>query len=371
MNNADSGEYKSKQLEQVAMESLEQRDFGGGPAFYAPPTSAQLLFQNSRIGIISSANLRVRDDAAEVIASLETTGSNYQVAWDLLKARYDNRKYIVESHVKSLFDIPSISKEFTVHTLLDNVQKRIRALRALEQPVEQWDTLLIFIIREKLNHYTREKWEETVGSTKLPSLNDMTSFLERRSLIENTQSFSKIHSSNSSKIQPSKGNSHLRFHSRSSQSCMATAVDSKTENSQLSCHLCSGQHPLYSCEQFLNMSPPERYKIVKKTSLCHNCLLGNLKTVQCRHNSCRKCQRRHNTLLHFSQEKPVDAEAPHTKITTALISYESQAPTQVVLGMAIIDILDRQGNYRPCRAFLDSCSQCCSIKFARVAQNDN
>ena len=45
----------------------------------------------------------VKDEAAEVIASLETTGSNYRVAWDLLKSRYDNRKYIVESHVKALF----------------------------------------------------------------------------------------------------------------------------------------------------------------------------------------------------------------------------------------------------------------------------
>ena len=128
----------------------------------------------------------IKGEAAEVIASLETTGQNYQVAWELLKSRYDNEKYIVESHVNALFDIPNISREFSIRALLDNVQKRIRALKALGQPVEQWDTLLIHIIREKLNNYNSEKWEGSVVSTRLPSLTDMIAFLERRSLIENS-----------------------------------------------------------------------------------------------------------------------------------------------------------------------------------------
>lgn len=78
----------------------------------------------------------LKDEAAEVIASLETTHDNYQVAWDLLKTRYDNRKFIINSHVQALFDIPPMSKELSVRALLDNVQKRLRALKALEQPIE-------------------------------------------------------------------------------------------------------------------------------------------------------------------------------------------------------------------------------------------
>ena len=245
--------------------------------------------------------------------------------------------------------------------MLDNLQKRIRALRALEQPVNQWDTILIFIIKEKLNNYNREKWEETVGSTKLPSLTDMITFLEHRSLIETTQSIQRQNSTNSHKIQPQKGGSQSRFHPRSSQACMATTLDSKIRNPQFACHLCSGQHQLYSCDQFLNMSAPERYNFVKKTSLCHNCLLANHKTIECRRGKCRKCHRRHNTLLHFNQEKSTEIETSPQKITTSLVSLQSRTPSQVILGIAVIDISDSQGNYLPCRAFLDSCSQCCSI----------
>ena len=300
----------------------------------------------------------VKDEAAEVIASLETTGNNYQVAWELLKARYDNRKFIVESHVKALFEIPNVSKEFTVRALLDNIQKRLRALKALKQPVDYWDTLIVYIIKNKLNNYLLEKWEETVGSTRLPSLKDMTTFLEQRSLIENTN---RHYTSMSNKGQPTKGNSQSRLHSRTSQACMATTVESKTGKSQFACHLCSGQHQLYSCERFINMSPSDRYEVVKKTSLCHNCLLGNHRTIECRRGSCRKCQKRHNTLLHFSQDKTYEQDAAPAKVTTALVSFQGQTPSQVVLGTAVIEILDSQCNYRSCRAFLDSCSQCCSM----------
>ena len=189
----------------------------------------------------------IKDEAAEVIASLETTGNNYQVAWDLLKTRYDNRKYIVESHIKALFDIPNVSREFPVRALLDNVQKRLRALRALGQHVDQWGALLIFIIREKLNNCTREKWEETVGSNNLPSLDQMLSFLEHRSLIENCQSVNRSNPTAYSKVHPSKRIPHSRSHPRSPQACMATTVDSKIKGSKSSCHLCLGLHQLYSC----------------------------------------------------------------------------------------------------------------------------
>ena len=43
----------------------------------------------------------LRGEAAEVIASLELSAENYKVAWDLLRDRYDNRKVIRQSHVKS------------------------------------------------------------------------------------------------------------------------------------------------------------------------------------------------------------------------------------------------------------------------------
>ena len=101
-------------------------------------------------------------DAANVISSLETTSDNYKVAWELLTGRYHNKRFIIDSHVKALFELPSVSKELSIRTFYDSIQKHVRALRALSVEVDKWDAILIYLIKSKLNNYTIEKWEESI-----------------------------------------------------------------------------------------------------------------------------------------------------------------------------------------------------------------
>ena len=92
----------------------------------------------------------VTSEIKEVRDSRQSSEENYPIAWKLLINRYDNRKFIAENHVKVLFDIPSVSKKFSVRLLLNNVLKHTRALRALNQPIEQWDLVLIHVFKLKL-----------------------------------------------------------------------------------------------------------------------------------------------------------------------------------------------------------------------------
>ena len=61
----------------------------------------------------------LKGDAEAVIASIALSSDNYSVAWTLLKERYDNRKVIRESHAKSILNLPCVSKDFPVRSLLD------------------------------------------------------------------------------------------------------------------------------------------------------------------------------------------------------------------------------------------------------------
>ena len=306
----------------------------------------------------------VQGDARKVIDSLETTAANYAIAWDLLRKRYDNRRVIVESHINALFEIPTVSKEFPVRMLLDNIQKRNRALKALVQPVHQWDSLLIFIVKEKLNNYIREKWDERIGTSNIPTMNDMTTFLEERALFEVTQSSQK---SVQSHKNASKNGIHSRSNPKQSQSCMAATISKDaTIKSNNKCLLCSEEHLLYYCKQFLNMSTQERYDVVKKASICHNCFNPNYNTRDCRKGSCRICKKRHNSLLHFNSKTREQDVSDSPNSSTTLASFHAQLPSQVILGTALLEILDNKGQYHICCALLDSCSQCNSItdKFA-------
>ncbi|KAJ8953098.1 hypothetical protein NQ318_013440 [Aromia moschata] len=61
----------------------------------------------------------------------------------------------------AIFDLPIIQKESHVdlRNLFDNVTKQLRSLKALGEPTEHWDTLIIHIITSKLDNTTRREWE--------------------------------------------------------------------------------------------------------------------------------------------------------------------------------------------------------------------
>ena len=124
--------------------------------------------------------------AAEVLASIELFLENYKVASDLLKERYNNRKIIRQTHVKALLNLQFISKDFTIHSLLDQVQKHVRALEVLKAPVDQLNLLLVKINKQKLHSFCREKWEGSSSESDNPIFKKMVTFLQRCTQFEDT-----------------------------------------------------------------------------------------------------------------------------------------------------------------------------------------
>ena len=238
----------------------------------------------------------------------------------------------------------------------------MRALRALSQPVDHWDTFLIFTVKEKLSNHIREKWEESQPETGLLLFKDMLLFLEQRALIDGNHKASQRQNVPQKQTQNFKGSS-FRIHSNSKQfqACNKTTLASDSKTSQVSCPSCSEKHPLLSCPLFKGMSPKQRYAEVKKASLCHNCIKGFHRTVDCRAKTCEKCHRPHHVLLHFEKDLSEDSTPSCSNSATTLVSFQTQTNSQVVLGTAIINILNSKGEYQSCRALLDSCSQCNSI----------
>lgn len=84
-------------------------------------------------------------DAYKLIEVLKVTNENYPIAWEILQKRYKGNKVIIQNHVQSLINFPPISREShsSLRQLVDAIQQHIRTLKRLEQPADQWDTLLI------------------------------------------------------------------------------------------------------------------------------------------------------------------------------------------------------------------------------------
>ncbi|XP_070141641.1 uncharacterized protein [Drosophila kikkawai] len=89
---------------------------------------------------------------------------------------------IRSAHVQAIFGSKGVEKGSSkgLRELSDCMNSRLRAIRTLATTQQILDGLLIHIVTRKLDHGTREKWEEDLSITELPTWDAMESFLEKR-----------------------------------------------------------------------------------------------------------------------------------------------------------------------------------------------
>lgn len=88
----------------------------------------------------------LKNEAADVISSLELSTENYIEAWMMLNDRYDNQRVIVQKYIKAIFEYPVMHKENNIELrqLLDTILKHLWALKVLKD-VSINGMILLFI----------------------------------------------------------------------------------------------------------------------------------------------------------------------------------------------------------------------------------
>lgn len=127
----------------------------------------------------------LREEPLNLINNLQLISSNFQIAIDTLKDRYENRLLIINSHIRSLLDTPTLSK-YSVNHLRDfitRIKQHLESLKNLKMPVENWNILLIYIFSQKLDYNTRKVFEVERDSDELPTLKEFFAFLKKRCVI--------------------------------------------------------------------------------------------------------------------------------------------------------------------------------------------
>lgn len=323
----------------------------------------------------------LKGEAAQCIQSLQVSEANYHVAWQLLRERYYNKRIIISTHVRALFEYPSINREChtSLRKLLDHYLKHTRALASLGEPTENWATLLIHLITTKLDSQTKRGWESTSSNTDNPTFDDLSNFLINRCRILEASAVPTVskpgnYNKSDQRLSPNKRNEMIHAHV-------------STNNFNRSCPLCKGSHELYYCKKLLSLNPRERLNEVKRVNACTNCLRLTHATANCLANGCKFCGRRHNSRLHFNandaQQEASNAgqsEAKNTvrestknndvqessressvtvvaNLTTLTSSNQQNESCFAILSTAIINVFGCDGKEVECRALLDSGSQ--------------
>ncbi|GFW22153.1 integrase catalytic domain-containing protein [Trichonephila clavipes] len=173
---------------------------------------------------------------------LQTVNDSYSSLFEALEGRYENKRLIVNSHIAELLNPNKIKFESAFHlrSLIDSIQSHLRALKQLElEPNALCESMLIFVITQRLDDESRKQYEMELHSNDLPKWNNFLDFLIKRSqALENVQR-----------------NSSLKNKNEYSPKFRSFVVKSNEKT----CPLCPSEtHPIFKCKMFHEMSVQER-----------------------------------------------------------------------------------------------------------------
>lgn len=132
----------------------------------------------------------------------------------------------------------------------------LRALTALNESEEQWDSILICVLTSKLDRTTDWDWEKSLTGKNMPKLEILLEFLQ------NLYQFLEA----------------LLFDTTAKcQSQFQTANNSKKQSlavTQLQdfCNFCKGNYKINGCEKIKATPATKRRNAVQTAGLCFNCL---------------------------------------------------------------------------------------------------
>ncbi|KAJ0169135.1 hypothetical protein K1T71_014952 [Dendrolimus kikuchii] len=152
-----------------------------------------------------------------------------------------------------------------------------------------------------------------VNADSLPTWSELSQFLESRfRTLEMIDGGSTMrHTPSRQKIITKPKVYHTAMHETKTDRGTVSQVASKQ------CPLCGSSHLLFNCTQFGKQTQKERNDFVQSKRLCYHCLAPTHSVNQCRQSTgCRRCGRRHHSLLHFDKEKnqgtAINLESKHT-----------------------------------------------------------
>lgn len=252
------------------------------------------------------------------ISSLELTEQNYKLAWELLISRFENKKALINKHIKLLFNLPKAERNSasSLRQLLDNVSKHIYGIKG--QRVFIPDAILNYLVTSKVDELTHQLWEahdQNINFEEVATFESLKTFLSNRArALENVEEFnirrpgSAVVGQNPGKPMPTHGAYKYGNKNISTPRNVYAALqnsDNKYLNKRYSgtCAVCHDMHPAWSCPTFLSKPVKDRLEVAKAKGLCEICL-NKHSTEDCKNANwkCKVCMdSSHHTLLHHEK----------------------------------------------------------------------
>ncbi|GFS89960.1 uncharacterized protein TNCV_506901 [Trichonephila clavipes] len=98
-------------------------------------------------------------EPANIIKHIPITETAYNEAWEKLLARYDKKKQIIFSLIKTFMEQPSFNdtNSHNLRNIADTSDEVIRGLKSIDSKAESRDVWLIYILLQKVDPKTRQE----------------------------------------------------------------------------------------------------------------------------------------------------------------------------------------------------------------------
>lgn len=229
-------------------------------------------------------------EAELVLRHFTIEGNNFEPAWALLQRRFANKRMLINAQFSKLLgqDKINLGTAESIRRILDTSTESVTSLKAQLAENEHFDSILIYILIQKLDIKSIESWENVRNDVEgIPTFDDFTQFLENRSRMCDM-------------VQCSTKTSENKVTFKHKSEMQRTIKSFQTSTSTNLCMCCGkANHKIYKCYKFRALRWADRQAVVKNKHLCERCLTPQHTTADCPQAwLCNKCNGPHNNLLH-------------------------------------------------------------------------
>jgi hypothetical protein len=261
--------------------------------------------------------------ANEAIHSCSLIGgeAGYKQARAVLEQRFGNGHIIADKVIKNLKNGRPVKSAEDLVRLADELNNGMLVLENLNKLYEVDTQSSIVDIVNRLQPYLKNRWRRSAMEFKrtenvYPSFKKLVAFIEEEASDACDPVYGQTMTTRKSS-EESKPKGPVVSYS-------TTTGSSKPFKQVKACLLCGENHRLFYCQTFKEMRPRKRLEFVNDRRLCHNCLLDNHATSNCRKPSVcsvEGCGAKHTKFIHV-EPNSVSHEVTSNRVETEDLSDE-------------------------------------------------
>ena len=128
--------------------------------------------------------------AENFVRDFKLNEQSYSEAWSYILSRFDNKRAVIKSLFRNLYNLEPIKSEDQIRGLLDKVEIIIRGLKTAGETIDEtFSKFVTYIVVNKLDRETANDWENSVTSTdSYPNFVNLQNFLRIRAFNINDRS---------------------------------------------------------------------------------------------------------------------------------------------------------------------------------------